>query len=108
MMWRRHRTAGRHRNKETGPPVPAAPHRPWDGPARAEAERLTRTWTGWTVLYGPGSRRFYAVATWPTPEPLVLEDRTSEGLELRIRETEVAMTARRGVVGTAPYGLRAP
>ncbi|GAA3120860.1 hypothetical protein [Streptosporangium carneum] len=60
----------------------------WDGPARAEAERLETAWPGWVVLYGTGSRRFHALAAWPAPEPLILCDPTPEGLEARMREAE--------------------
>ncbi|WP_326646337.1 hypothetical protein OG884_17060 [Streptosporangium sp. NBC_01755] len=43
---------------------------------------------GWVVLYGTGSRLFQAIATWPTPEPLLLCDRTAEGLKTQMREAE--------------------
>lgn len=106
MIWRRSRTPGRHRDGQPGSPVPAPPRRLWDGHARAEAERLTRLWRSWTVLYGPGSRRFYAVAAWPTPEPLIIEDRTPEGLEARMHQVETAVMVGRGVA--VPDGRRAP
>ncbi|MBB2914837.1 hypothetical protein FHS43_006149 [Streptosporangium becharense] len=83
----RSRTPGRHRAGL----APAAVHRRlWDGPARAEAERLTAAWPGWGVLYSLGSRRFYAIAAWPVPEPLMVESDTPEELEERMREAETS------------------
>ncbi|MEV7008125.1 hypothetical protein [Streptosporangium sp. NPDC051022] len=87
-MTLRSRFPGRHRD---GQPRTAVHRRLWDGPARAEAERLGREWPEWTILYGPGSRCFYALASWPLPEPLMLEDTTPGGLEARMREAETAM-----------------
>ncbi|MEV7005581.1 hypothetical protein [Streptosporangium sp. NPDC051022] len=81
------RGPGRHRD---GLPRAAVHRRLWDGPARAEAERLDHAWPRWAVLYGTGSRLFYAVAAWPAPEPLILHDRTPEGLEERMRAAENA------------------
>ncbi|MEV8635797.1 hypothetical protein AB0395_29485 [Streptosporangium sp. NPDC051023] len=107
MIWRRSRVPGRHRDGLAVSSLPARTRRPWDGHARAEAERLSRAWSGWTVLYGPGSRRFYAVASWPAPEPVVLDDRTPDGLEARMRETEAAMVTRYGAPA-ASGGLRTP
>ncbi|MEV7014136.1 hypothetical protein [Streptosporangium sp. NPDC051022] len=107
MIWRRSRDPGRHRDGQATASTPVKTLRPWDGHARAEAERLTRAWNGWTVLYGPGSRRFYAVAAWPTPEPMVLDDRTPDGLEARMREAEAVMVTRYGAPA-APHGLRTP
>ena len=60
----------------------------WDGPARAQAERLAQAWPDWLVLYGVGSRRFYALAAWPTLEPLMVDATTSEELEARRHEAE--------------------
>ena len=40
------------------------------------------------MLYGLGSRLFYAIAAWPAPEPLILHAPTAEGLEERMREAE--------------------
>ncbi|GAA3122540.1 hypothetical protein [Streptosporangium carneum] len=107
-MWRRFRAPGVHGDGRIGSPAPTAPHRLWDSQSRAEAERLTRVWKDWTVLYGPGSRRFYAVAAWPTPDPLVVEDRTPEGLEIRIREAEAAVVTRRAEGDAAPDTPPAP
>ncbi|MEV8635523.1 hypothetical protein AB0395_28070 [Streptosporangium sp. NPDC051023] len=79
------RTAGRHR---AGQPRTTVHRRLWDGPARAEAECLERSRSAWAVLYSLGRRRFYAIATWPTPEPVIVEDDTAAGLEEQMREKE--------------------
>ncbi|MBB4912974.1 hypothetical protein [Streptosporangium saharense] len=77
---------GRHRD---GQPYASVYQRVWDGPARAEAERLDQTWADWTVLYSLGKRSFYAVASWDGPQVVVVEDATSEGLEERMQEAEM-------------------
>ncbi len=84
------RSPGRHR--AGGAHIPVYP-RLWDGPARAQAELLERSNPGWVVLYGVGSRHFYAVAAWPAPEPLLLRDPTSEGLAEQMREAEAVHAA---------------
>ncbi|MGW4423322.1 hypothetical protein [Streptosporangium sp. NPDC004631] len=107
MMWRRDPhdsrlsgTSGRHR---AGQIHTAVVHRRlWDGPARAQAEQLAQAWPSWTVLYGVGSRRFYALATWPAPEPLMVEAATAEELERRMYEAVMAVTTRRETPLTAP------
>ncbi|MBB4919011.1 hypothetical protein [Streptosporangium saharense] len=78
---------GRHRD---GQPYASVYQRVWDGPARAEAERLDQVWSDWTVLYSLGKRSFYAVASWDGPQVVVVEDATSEGLEGRMQEAEMA------------------
>jgi len=55
--------------------------RAWDLDQRAEARRLAAQWPAWSVLYGAGSRCFYAIAAWPVPEPLILQARTAAELE---------------------------
>ncbi|MFD0884109.1 hypothetical protein ACFQ08_06030 [Streptosporangium algeriense] len=82
---------GRHRN---GLPATQVYRRVWDGPARAEAERLDQAWTDWTVLYSLGKRCFYAVAGWDDPRPVIVEDPTAEGLAERMREAETTRTVR--------------
>ncbi|MFF4988519.1 hypothetical protein ACFY19_15075 [Streptosporangium saharense] len=77
---------GRHRD---GQPYASVYQRVWDGPARAEAERLDQVWSDWTVLYSLGKRSFYAVASWDGPQLVVVEDATSEGLEERMQEAEM-------------------
>ncbi|MEU0517702.1 hypothetical protein [Streptosporangium sp. NPDC006007] len=110
MMWRRDPrdprdshpsgTSGRHR---AGQIHTAVVHRRlWDGPARAQAEHLAQAWPSWTVLYGVGSRRFYAIAAWVTTEPLMVEAAGAEELERRMYEAVMAMTARRETPLTAP------
>ncbi|GAA3409152.1 hypothetical protein [Streptosporangium vulgare] len=95
---RRTSVRGRHRD---GLATAAVPHYTWDHEARAEAALLQITWPGWAVLYGTGSRLFHAIATWPTPEPLLLCDRTVEGLKAQMREAEMtAITRRRVLTGT--------
>ncbi|GHE37595.1 hypothetical protein GCM10017673_45060 [Streptosporangium violaceochromogenes] len=85
------RLPGRHRAGQ----APTTVHRrAWDGPARAEAERLERSRPGWVVLYGVGSRRFYAMAAWPVSEPVMVSDPTAEGLEERMGEAEAALLLR--------------
>ncbi|MEU0517883.1 hypothetical protein [Streptosporangium sp. NPDC006007] len=104
MRWRRDphdtHTSGRHR---AGQVRTAVVHRRlWDGPARAQAERLARTWPSWVVLYGVGSRRFYAIATWQISEPLMVDAVSSEELERRMYEAVMTVTARREAPLTTP------
>ncbi|MEU1735121.1 hypothetical protein [Streptosporangium sp. NPDC020145] len=82
---------GRHRD---GMPYAAVYRRVWDGPARAEAERIDRAWADWTVLYSLGRRCFYAMAAWGGPRPVIVEDVTGEGLEERMREAEMIKAVR--------------
>ena len=107
MMWRRDPrdshpagTSGRHRAGQTRTAV--VHRRLWDGPARAQAERLAQAWPSWIVLYGVGSRRFYALAAWATSEPLMVEAATAEELERRMYEAVMDVTARREIPLTAP------
>ncbi|MER7211563.1 hypothetical protein [Streptosporangium sp. NPDC000239] len=115
-MIRRSRRCGRHRD---GQPFTRVYRRLWDGPARSEAERLDRSCQWWSVLYSLGQRRFYAIAIWPTPEPLIISDVSPEGLQERMREAETALawralplhSTRRGgnhsqVPAVAPYRPR--
>ena len=107
MRWRRDSrdshsfgTSGRHR---AGQARTAVVHRRlWDGPARAEAEQLAQAWPSWTILYGVGSRRFYALAAWQVSEPLMVDATTTEELERRMYEAVMAVTARRETPLTAP------
>ncbi|GGK81015.1 hypothetical protein Sme01_44510 [Sphaerisporangium melleum] len=55
---------------------------------RAAAVLLDRMEPGWTIMYGPWSRRFYALALYPTPEPLVVEARTAQDLLTEMRQAE--------------------
>ncbi|MEU1737547.1 hypothetical protein [Streptosporangium sp. NPDC020145] len=82
---------GRHRD---GQPYVPVYRRVWDGPARAEAERIDLAWADWTVLYSLGRRNFYAMAVWDGPRPVIVEDATGEGLEERMREAEMIRAIR--------------
>ncbi|MEU1736394.1 hypothetical protein [Streptosporangium sp. NPDC020145] len=82
---------GRHRD---GLPYAPVYRRVWDGPARAEAERIDLAWADWTVLYSLGRRCFYAVAAWEGPRPVIVEDPTGDGLEERMREAEMIRAMR--------------
>ncbi|MEV7011840.1 hypothetical protein [Streptosporangium sp. NPDC051022] len=64
--------------------------RVWDGPPRAEAELLERSHPCWVVLYSLGNRRFYAIATWAAPRPVIVEGDTAEEVRDRMWETEIA------------------
>ncbi|MEV6981665.1 hypothetical protein AB0M95_10465 [Sphaerisporangium sp. NPDC051017] len=55
---------------------------------RAAAVLLDRMEPAWTILYGPWSRRFYALGLYPTPEPLVVEARTAQELLTEMRHAE--------------------
>ncbi|MFC3986822.1 hypothetical protein [Streptosporangium jomthongense] len=107
---------GRHRD---GQPYEPVYRRLWDGPARAEAERIDLAWADWTVLYSLGRRAFYAVAAWDGPRPVIVEDSTADGLEERMREAEMIramrlspqpspapVRRRRGGAGRPPSGAR--
>ncbi|MEV8638286.1 hypothetical protein AB0395_42195 [Streptosporangium sp. NPDC051023] len=84
------REPGRHRDGQS----PSVVHRRvWDGPARAEAEQLDQKWPDWTVLYSLGNRRFYAVAAWPSPHPVIVEHETATGLEAQMYEAEMTRNA---------------
>ncbi|WP_326645725.1 hypothetical protein OG884_14030 [Streptosporangium sp. NBC_01755] len=65
---------------------------------------LEITWPGWAVLYGTGSRLFHAIATWSTPEPLIICDRTIDGLKVQMREAEMtAIIQRWALAGTGRF-----
>ncbi|MFF0309711.1 ATP-binding protein [Streptosporangium sp. NPDC004379] len=78
---------GRHRH---GAPVTAARPHPWDGAHRDSARRLDEAEPAWTVWYGVGTRRFYAVAAWPAPEPLIVHAAGTDGLRRLMRGAERA------------------
>lgn len=65
--------------------------REWDRDQRELAALLDQTETGWTVLYGLGGRRFYAIATMRVAESLIIEARTAEELRALIRDAEPAV-----------------
>ncbi|MER6176008.1 ATP-binding protein [Streptosporangium sp. NPDC001681] len=79
------RQSGRHRR---GTATAQVVSRPWDLAERARAERLDQIEPAWTVWYGPGTRRFHAVAGWPAPEPLIVQADTADELRDLMREAE--------------------
>ncbi|MGC5009646.1 hypothetical protein ACLQ2R_02655 [Streptosporangium sp. DT93] len=89
---------GRHRDGRSVTPVPSYT---WDHEARAEAAMLEIARPGWAVLYGTGSRLFHAIATWSTPEPLIICDRTVEGLKAQMREAEETALYRWSLTSTS-------
>lgn len=86
-MIRRDRARGRHR---IGLALVSVPRRLWDRAARQAAAELQRDHPGWTILYGTASRRFYAFAAWPTPQPMTIEARTPA--ELRAHLSTAVLT----------------
>ncbi|WP_405143885.1 hypothetical protein OG589_39955 [Sphaerisporangium sp. NBC_01403] len=59
-----------------------------DPRARATAVLLDRLEPAWTILYGPWSRRFYALALFATPAPLIVEAFTAQELKEQMRQAE--------------------
>lgn len=96
----------RHRHgAHCGRHCPAAPRsqayrRAWDSEQRGEAERIGARWPGWHVMYGVGSRRFYAIAAWQGCERILLAADTPGELERLMAEVE-AEAARRDAASTA-------
>lgn len=90
---------GRHRR---GEPVMPVPPRPWDVAKQAAARQLNLIEPAWTVWYGLGARRFYAVATWPAPEPLIVQARTADELYDLMREAEQATPSPTWLVPDGP------
>ncbi|MFF4990613.1 hypothetical protein ACFY19_25765 [Streptosporangium saharense] len=85
----RARRGGRHRD---GQPPTTVYRRLWDGPARSDAETLDRSTPGWSVFYSLSQRRFYAIAAWPTPQPLIVSDASAEGLQNQMHQAETTLT----------------
>ncbi|MGW0592400.1 ATP-binding protein [Streptosporangium sp. NPDC002607] len=79
------RQSGRHRR---GTATAQVDSQPWDLAERACAEQLDQIEPAWTVWYGPGTRRFHAVAGWPAPEPLIVQAGTADELRDLMREAE--------------------
>lgn len=98
------RTPGRHR---AGQPRAAVHPRVWDGPARSEAEQLGQAHPGWLVLYGLGSRRFYAIAAWPAPEPVMVDAATADDLAELMRQAEAALPLQPSPTAEPPPSRRA-
>ncbi|MEV6983131.1 ATP-binding protein [Sphaerisporangium sp. NPDC051017] len=81
------RRNGRHRR---GAPITPFVPGDWDPAAKAAAQQLDQLDPSWSIWYGAGTRRFYAAATWTTPEPLTVHARTTEELRDLMREAELA------------------
>jgi hypothetical protein len=79
------RRSGRHRQ---GVPATQVHPQRWDPAKRAAAQQLDLIEPAWAVWYGLGARRFYAIATWPAPEPLIVQARTPDELRDLMREAE--------------------
>ncbi|GHH67953.1 hypothetical protein GCM10017673_15800 [Streptosporangium violaceochromogenes] len=88
MLWSLIRAVGRH-HRDGRARVPV--RRLWGGPARARAAEMERSRPGWVVLYGPGSRRFFAMAAWSVPDPVMVSAPTVEVLEERMEAAEAAL-----------------
>jgi hypothetical protein len=78
-------TPGRHR---VGAPAERVLPRVWDQVKRAAAAQLDLTEPAWLVMYGPGSRRFVAMATWNAAQPVRVEAFTIAELRDLMREAE--------------------
>lgn len=69
-------------------PSSRRPRHGWDPDERRAAWELDLSEPRWTVFYGPYTRRFYALAAWPAPHPLVLDASDTEELRSLISEAE--------------------
>ncbi|MER6509950.1 hypothetical protein ABT158_24240 [Nonomuraea sp. NPDC001636] len=49
------------------------------------------------MFYGPYTRRFYAIAAWPSPSPLVLDAEGTTELRQLMREADVAPELAQGL-----------
>ncbi|MBB4700809.1 ATP-binding protein [Sphaerisporangium siamense] len=67
--------------------------RKWDAAERASARQLDQMEPAWCVMYGVGSRRFYAIATWHVLRPLIVQARAVEELRTLMREAERAASS---------------
>ncbi|RCG30262.1 hypothetical protein DQ384_16090 [Sphaerisporangium album] len=85
------RPRGRHR---PGTAPTQVRSRPWDLAQKAAAQQLDQMEPVWAICYGVGSRRFYAAATWPTPDPLLVEADTTDELRDLMRAAERAVLYR--------------
>jgi hypothetical protein len=85
------------------PPVDEAPDQPEQGPvpefgldaARAIAAEMDAAEERWYVMYGAGSRSYWAFPLWDPGLPMVLESASPVRLVDAMRETEVKYAARR-------------
>ena len=87
LAWRTTSSSGRHAE---GARVTRTQSTWWDPAKRAVAAELDRMEPGWLVMYGPWSRRFYAIALWDAPCPVLLDARTAEELREQMRQAEMA------------------
>ncbi|WP_405142132.1 ATP-binding protein [Sphaerisporangium sp. NBC_01403] len=78
------------------------PHGRWDLAKRAAAQQLDQMEPAWSVWYGVGTRRFYAVATWASSEPLLVLAPTPEELRDLMRDVE-RIRAKAGHRGRTPH-----
>ncbi|GIH62859.1 hypothetical protein [Microbispora siamensis] len=87
--------AGRHASarQATGRPSDEVHRRYWDAEQRLAAARLDEVEPAWAISYGLGSRRFYAIATWPVPHPLILDATSLDELRELMREAEMTPAA---------------
>ncbi|GGK99125.1 hypothetical protein Sme01_60340 [Sphaerisporangium melleum] len=98
------RTAERTGRHSAGQPYVEVERGEPDPGARATAVLLDRLEPAWTIVYGPWSRRFYAMPLFPTPSPLTVDALTSHALLEQMREAERETTFTgwmRGVVPSA-------
>ncbi|MEU9887767.1 ATP-binding protein [Sphaerisporangium sp. NPDC051011] len=79
------RPGGRHRK---GAPATRVEPGRWDLVDQAAARQIDMIEPTWAVWYGVGTRHFYAVATWPTPEPLLVHAGTTDELRGLMRAAE--------------------
>lgn len=86
------REPGRHASARhaTGRPSDEVHRRYWDAEQRLAAARLDQAELAWAISYGLGSRRFYAIATWPVPHPLILDATSLDELRELMREAEMS------------------
>lgn len=82
-------------NRSDGQPPKRS--RSWDSDQRHAAWELDRSEPRWVVFYGPYTRRFYAIAAWPSPSPLVLDAEGTTELRQLMREADVAPELAQGL-----------
>ncbi|RCG30019.1 hypothetical protein DQ384_17835 [Sphaerisporangium album] len=71
----------------------ATPRR-WDPEQTAAAVQLDRAESGWHVMYGSWSRRFFAIALW-SDEPVMVYAHTAGELREVMRDVEAEAMERR-------------
>ncbi|MEV6984148.1 hypothetical protein AB0M95_23235 [Sphaerisporangium sp. NPDC051017] len=84
--------AGRHRRGSATEPERREPdgrRKIWDGKQKARAEQLGLLEPGWLVIYGPYSRRFYAIARIAEVSEPLLDAATSDELRSLMRGSEL-------------------